>query len=99
LFSLICAAGGAQAAEPPQILTKIVRYGDLNLDSEQGAKVLYGRLRSAARQVCAPLDNVDLGIQRQWNDCFSKAVGNAVAQVNKTTLSALHAQVVYRPKT
>jgi hypothetical protein len=39
-FALGCAAIGAQAAEPSQSLTKTVAYGDLNLDSDQGAKVL-----------------------------------------------------------
>jgi UrcA family protein len=54
LFALICAAtgGGALAAEPSESLTKIVHYGDLNLDSEQGAAALYARLRSAAKVHC-----------------------------------------------
>jgi UrcA family protein len=101
LFALVFAANGvaALAAEPSQPLTKIVHYGDLNLDSEQGAKVLYARLRGAAREVCSPLESIDLTQQRKWNACFNNAVANAVGQVDKTTVSALHAQVVYRPKT
>jgi UrcA family protein len=100
LFGFICAAGSVEAlaAEPTQALTKIVHYGDLNLDSEQGAKVLYARLRSAARQVCSPLQSIDLSLQRQWEVCFNNAIANAVGEVNKTTVSALHAQMVYRPK-
>ena len=100
LSALIYAASGvgALAAEPPQALTKIVHYGDLNLDSEQGAKALYARLRSAARQVCAPLESIELTQQRKWKACFNNAVANAVVEVNTTMLSALHAQMVYRPK-
>jgi UrcA family protein len=99
-FALICAASSVEAlaAELPQPLTKIVHYGDLNLDSEQGAKVLYARLRNAARQVCSPLQSIALSRQRQWEVCVNNAVANAVGKVNKTTVSALHAQMAYRPK-
>jgi UrcA family protein len=101
LFALICAASGgrALAALPSQPLTKIVHYGDLNLDSEEGARVLYARLRSAAREVCAPLEGLDITSRRLWQSCFDYAVANAVRQVDKITVSALHAQTVYRPKT
>jgi UrcA family protein len=37
-----------------------VRFGDLDLSKPQGAETLYRRIRSAARQVCAPLDGGDL---------------------------------------
>ncbi len=99
VFALVCAAsgGGALAAEP-QPLTKIVHYGDLNLDSEQGAKALYARLRSAARQVCSPLESINLTQQTKWKACFNNAISNAVGEVDKTMVSAVHAQVVYRPK-
>jgi|SRR5450631_2382497 len=55
----------AQAAEPAQSHTQIVRYGDLNLDSEQGAKVLYTRIRGAAGNVCFSLDGRNL-IERSF---------------------------------
>jgi UrcA family protein len=99
LLAFICAASGAAlAAEPSQSLTKIVHYGDLNLDSEQGAQALYARLRSAARQVCSPLESAEMSRQRQWEKCFNNAVANAVGQVDKTMLSALHVQAVNRSK-
>jgi UrcA family protein len=100
LFALVCAMTGpmTQAAELSQPLTRIVAYGDLNLDSAQGAQVLYARLRTAARSVCAPLEGRDLGQQRHWHHCFDHAVDAAVAEVNKTTVSALHNQMVNRSK-
>jgi UrcA family protein len=100
LFAFICAANGstALAAEPSQRLTKIVHYGDLNLDTEQGARALYARLRGAARQVCSPLESIEMGGRQQWKACVNDAVANAVAQVNKSMLSALHAQVVNRSR-
>jgi UrcA family protein len=100
LFALICAANGSAtlAAEPSESLTKIVHYGDLNLDSEQGAAALYARLRSAAKEVCSPLQSIEMARQRQWKNCFNNALATAVGQVDKTTVSALHVQAVNRSK-
>jgi UrcA family protein len=99
-FALACATIGslAQAAEPAQALTKVVAYGDLNLDSAQGAKVLYARLRSAAQIVCSPLEGRGLIQNGLWQSCFDNAVSAAVGQVNKTTVSALHSQMINRSK-
>jgi len=100
LFTLICAAGAgmAQAAEPTQPLTKIVHYGDLNLDSEQGTQALYARLRGAARQVCSPFESSEFPRQRLWKKCFNNAVADAVGEIGATRLSALHIQTVNRSK-
>lgn len=100
LFALVCTVTGGmtQAAEQSQSLTRIVAYGDLNLESTQGAQVLYSRLRTAARSVCAPLEGRDLRQQSQWHNCFDHAVDSAVTEVNKTTVSALHNQMVTRSK-
>jgi UrcA family protein len=98
LVALGCGASGrsAQAADAQQPLTKTVAYGDLNLDSEYGAKVLYARLRRAAEDVCLPLDGRDLAQRSSWQRCFNNAVASAVEKVNKTTVTALHNQTVGR---
>jgi UrcA family protein len=64
--------------EPAQSYTTIVRSGDLNLNSEQGAKVLYERIRSAAGYVCSSLEGRNLIEKKLWQGCFDKAVANAV---------------------
>jgi UrcA family protein len=87
-------SGSAQAAERAQSYTTIVNYGDLNLDSEQGAKVLYARIRSAAGTVCSSLDGRNLTEKKFWQGCFDKAVGSAVGQVNNTHVTALHNQMI-----
>ena len=84
----------AQAAEPVESHTQIVRYGDLNLESEQGARVLYTRIRGAAGNVCSPLDGRDLTEKKLWQGCFDKAVASAVVQVNQARVTALHNQIV-----
>ena len=96
-FALGCAAmsGRAQAAETAQVTkTRIVHYGDLNLDSEQGAKTLYARIRSAAENVCFSLESRDYTHKKLWQGCFDQAVASAVVQVNKARVTALHNQTI-----
>jgi UrcA family protein len=86
--------GRVQAAEAPQYNTTIVAFGDLNLDSEQGVKVLYARLRNGAEDVCSSFEGRDLFFKRLWQTCFDRAVASAVVQVNRTSLTTLHKQTV-----
>ena len=88
----------SQAAEAPRYDTTIVAYGDLNLDSEQGAKALYARLRNGAQDVCSSFEGRDLFFKRLWQACFDQAVATAVVQVNKSGLTTLHNQAVNRSR-
>jgi UrcA family protein len=91
LAALACITGSqgahAQSAEP---LTETVSFKDLDLTSEQGAQILYVRLQRAARQVCAPLENLELSRRRTWQSCVDDALGSAVTQVNNPLVAALH---------
>jgi UrcA family protein len=95
----IAAAGSAHAGEIGNPLTKTVVYGDLNLDTDAGARVLFFRLRSAAKQVCSPLAGRGLNLQSRWQACYDNAMASAVAQVNHTTVTALYASTLgHSPK-
>jgi len=87
-----------QAAEAPQYDRTIVAYGDLNLDSQLGTKMLYARLRNGAEDVCSPFEGRDLFFKRLWQACFDQAVAAAVVQVNRPGLTTLHNQTVGRSK-
>jgi len=95
-IAFLSLAGLCNAAQPDfrEFLRMDVSYADLNIDSAAGVKVLYSRLRSAARRVCAPFDD---GQQRAINfhfrACYKNALDSAVAQVNKPILTAMHARV------
>lgn len=82
----------AVAADGPVPLTRTVDYGDLNLDSERGAKILYARLQEAAEDVCTPFEGRDLDRKARWQACFDQALTAAVARVNKSRVTALHNQ-------
>jgi len=96
-FGGVAMDGSARAAEP-QYDKAIVAYGDLNLDSEQGAKALYARLRNGAEDVCSSLEGRDLAFKKLWQSCFDNAVAGAVTQINRPGLTTLHNQIVSHSK-
>jgi UrcA family protein len=91
LAALACITGSpradAQSAEP---LTQTVSFRDLDLTSEQGARILYVRLQHAAREVCTPFESLDLTRRRTWQSCVDNALGTAVTQLNNPLVAALH---------
>jgi UrcA family protein len=89
---VFAAASSALAAQPADRLTKRVTYGDLNLESPEGAKALYSRLRSAAQEVCSPFDSKELSHRGAWRACVDGALEAAVAKIDKPLVSALHNQ-------
>jgi UrcA family protein len=101
ILALACgvSAGKAQASEPFQPLAVKVSYGDLNLDTESGAKVLYARLRYAANDVCSPYESQELPRQRVWKNCVNAALASAVVQINKPMVTAMHSPSVNRSST
>ena len=82
--SISAVAATADGAPAP---TAIVRYGDLNVSTAEGATELYGRIRSAATQVCSSFDRpLDLNSQAFKADCIRQAITNAVAALNQPAL-------------
>lgn len=73
-----------------QYLTFVVRYSDLDISNVEGAKTLYGRLRLAAKVVCAPVESAGSWGVAQYRACMDKAISDAVAGVNRPLLSQYH---------
>jgi UrcA family protein len=78
----------AQAANDA-LPSKRVSYADLDISKPAGAKVLYGRIAAAAKQVCAQSGYKDLGAMQRVNGCVDRAINNAVMEVGSPALSAL----------
>jgi UrcA family protein len=94
------AASGRVVAQPyGQVLTKKVTYGDLNLENEAGAKVLYARLRRAAQDVCSPYQSDELARKRVWQTCVENSLSDAVGRINKPLVTALHNKSASRAST
>jgi UrcA family protein len=88
----------ARAGDDEPRKTMIVSYADLNVDTEQGAKVLYARIQKAAQDVCSTLESRDLLVRARWLRCYDSAMSAAVGQVNKIAVTKLY-QASVAPKT
>jgi len=84
-LSAVCAA--ADSTDAPTI---IVKYGDLNLSTPQGAAALYGRIRSAAETVCRHFDQRGVASQARKATCINHAISAAVTEVNEGSLFTVY---------
>jgi UrcA family protein len=69
----------------------VVKYSDLDLNTEAGARTLYHRLTRAADEVC-PMDSSTLELHRMYKACVNTALNTAVRNVNRATLSKLYTE-------
>lgn len=68
-----------------------VSYGDLNVASERGARILLERIRLAAGAVCPQVsDPRDLSHVAMRNRCVREAIARAVEQVGSPRLAAVY---------
>ncbi len=70
-----------------------VSYADLNLENEEGVRVLYRRLKHASRKVCgAPSGSVEAILAvHQIKRCSRETLSNAVDKVDNEDLTRIHA--------
>jgi UrcA family protein len=81
-------AVAAQAGDAPlDVGSRAVRYSDLNLSSEAGAKVLYRRIYYAAVQVCGDAFSRQLDQAAAAKACMDKAIASSVRAVNSAQLT------------
>ena len=72
--------------QPPAM---VVRYGDLNLATDSGARVLLARIHFAADAVCPAADKRDLERLAARNRCVRLATARAVQQVGNARVAAV----------
>jgi UrcA family protein len=91
-IGIACVAfdNAASAAEPSDLLVAKVRFADLNLANAVGATTLYGRIRAAAEEVCAPLSGRSVGERPRHYACVQSAIASAVASVDSSELTAVY---------
>lgn len=88
--SLALMAGQAVAADQDTVPTARVRYGDLNLATDAGARALYQRIQAAARTVCPIVDLRDLARLVEAQACRREAIERAVNAVGSPKLASAH---------
>lgn len=91
--TVLCLSSTVTQANPSDVSATqqvVVRFGDLNLSAPQGAEALYGRIHTAARQVCGPEETKDLAQVSSRRACIEKSVADAVAHVGNAQLRAVY---------
>jgi UrcA family protein len=78
----------ADSLAPP--LQQTVKFADLDISRTQGATVLYGRIRAAAKNVCAPFDRGGALDKIEFASCIQKSIADAVTAVNAPALTAVY---------
>ena len=90
LTVIVCMAGITPAwSGIPDARSITVSFRDLNLSEPAGAKTLYGRIQTAAREVCGRT-GADFIEVSAWRSCYRRAVDDAVRKVNNPLLTAVH---------
>jgi UrcA family protein len=87
-LSFATASRADDGTAPPQVM---VKFGDLNVSTSQGAAALYGRIHGAAVEVCSRMYIDEQAYKRHKSACLQKVIGDAVLKVNRPVLSAVFA--------
>lgn len=68
----------------------VVKYSDLDINTEAGARALFHRLMKAADEIC-PVDATTHYLNRIENTCVYATMTKAVRDVNSAALSKFYA--------
>jgi UrcA family protein len=74
-------------AQPPSVK---VSFADLDLATPRGSSELLRRIRSAARVLCAELDDAAFDEKYLWHQCIAATVDSAVARVANDDFTAYY---------
>lgn len=70
-----------------------VAFTDLDLTTQAGLQVLYGRLKAASSSVCGSRSLTEAGSLKQLAEnkrCYQSALSKVVAKLNNAELSEIH---------
>jgi UrcA family protein len=90
LSALAAAASPVEVQD--EIPSRVVKFGDLDLTKDQGAAVLYTRIKTAARAVCLAPYNSVLEQRSSSDKCRDQAIARAVGDVHAPALTTYFAQ-------
>lgn len=85
----VLALGGVAGTASAQEDIMVVRVGDLNTKSHDGAEIALRRIKNAANQFCGPQSR-DLSINQEQRRCKTRMTQKAVASLNAPMVTALY---------
>jgi UrcA family protein len=91
--STLAAAAPALAQSDPAPISITVRYADLDVGHEAGARTLLQRIRAASVRACGGQPDLRLLDRRaDFDQCRASAIGAAIGKVDSPVLTAMAAQ-------
>jgi UrcA family protein len=87
-LSFATVSSADDGTSPPQV---IVKFADLDASTSQGAAALYGRIHSAALDVCSRMYVIEQAYRLHKDACLQQVIADAVIKVNRPALSAVFA--------
>lgn len=91
LAALALSGLASASTRTTELNSVVVRYGDLNLNSQAGIARLHKRISNAAESACNQLETRILGLRSAYEQCVEEAIANGVAAVDNANLSQYHA--------
>jgi UrcA family protein len=86
IFGALASSFSAVSAADPSSVSITVKYGDLNITTTFGARVLYERIRAAAQAGCR---YYLFETEEDEARCVHDAIANAVIKINQPALAAI----------
>ena len=77
----------------------VVSYGDLNLETEQGAKILLQRIEAAAKKACGghpTFSSYTGSLDRTFEECWTEAIARTVKQLGAPVVTRVYAESARR---
>ena len=87
IFGVLAASFSAVSAADPSSAGITVKYADLDVASPAGARVLYERIRAAAKGAC---NYFWFETDEAEARCVQNTIANAVTKINQPALSAVY---------
>jgi UrcA family protein len=84
---LTCVLGNPNAFADDQVRSELVKFQDLNVNTPEGVKALYGRIHAAAGHVCSESDPLRQPIA---SACAARAENSVIEKLNISPLSAYY---------
>ncbi len=73
----------------------VVYYGDLNIDTEQDAKIMLQRIERAAKKVCgghASVSSYTPTLDHTFEECRAEAIARTVKQLGAPTVTRIYSE-------
>jgi UrcA family protein len=77
----------------------VVNYGDLNVETEQGAKILLQRIERAAKKACgghATFSSYTGSLDHTFEECWTEALARTVKQLGAPVVTRVYAEAARR---